>query len=189
MKIQCILKREGGTIAEIGGMEYHFEPLADGAHVADVENTEHRDRFLAIAEAYRLYDGKLAPKGKPRQVGALTPAPVATPSKAPDYVLDGSSLLPPQFEIGGVTYTQLDIAKRAAGEMSSDEWNELGEDERTAKMEIVLDDLAEAAEDDDRDAGDDDTERAELVAQYEAKFGKKPHGRATIETIKAKLAE
>lgn len=55
MKIECKLQRAGGTIVDIGGTEYHFKPGADGAHVADIENDEHIDRFLAIAEAYRLY--------------------------------------------------------------------------------------------------------------------------------------
>lgn len=54
MKIECILKRNGGTIAEIEGVEYHFAEQADGAHVADVESTEHVERFLAIPEAYRI---------------------------------------------------------------------------------------------------------------------------------------
>ncbi len=33
MQIECILKRQDGTKAEIGGTEYHFEPLDDGAQV------------------------------------------------------------------------------------------------------------------------------------------------------------
>ena len=49
MKIECILKREGGSVVDLGGVEYHFEPLADGAHVADVENEAHIDRFLSIS--------------------------------------------------------------------------------------------------------------------------------------------
>ena len=55
MKIESIIKRANGTRAEIGGTEYHFAPLADGAHVAEVEEAEHIERFLAIPEGYRIY--------------------------------------------------------------------------------------------------------------------------------------
>lgn len=103
MQIECILKREGGTVAEIGGIDYHFEPLADGAHVAEVENDDHVDRFLSISEGYRLY-----------RPGKNKPA--------------------------------------------------------------------------DETAPEDDAERAALAEQYEAKFGKKPHYKKSIDAIKAELA-
>lgn len=68
MKLECILKRNGGTIAEIGGVDYHFSEQADGAHVADVEETAHIERFLAIPEAYRIYR---EPKAEQAQGGDL----------------------------------------------------------------------------------------------------------------------
>ena len=55
MKIECILKRPGGTKAEIGGIEYHFVPQDDGAHVADVADKAHIQRFLSIPEGYAIY--------------------------------------------------------------------------------------------------------------------------------------
>lgn len=55
MKIECILQRENGTVAEVGGVDYHFAPQADGAHVAEVTETAHIERFLAIPEGYRIY--------------------------------------------------------------------------------------------------------------------------------------
>ena len=54
MNIECKLKRQGGTKVELGGKEYHFEPRADGRHVAFVEDEAHRDRLLSISEAYRV---------------------------------------------------------------------------------------------------------------------------------------
>lgn len=148
MKIECVLRREGGTKADIDGTEYHFEPLADGSHVAEIENDEHADRFLAIPEAYKVYRGKDTPKGEPKAVSvkaaALAPAE-SEPTKLP---LAGSEQHPPQFDIAGTVYTQKDIVLKAfeASGLSSDEWNELGEDERAAKLDIVLDELAEAAD-------------------------------------------
>lgn len=56
MKIECILKREGGTKAEIGGVEYHFKPDGNGAHVADVKDKAHIARFLSMPEGYAVYD-------------------------------------------------------------------------------------------------------------------------------------
>lgn len=148
MKIECILRREGGTRAEIGGTEYHFEPLADGAHVAEIANDEHADRFLAIPEAYKVYRGKDKPTGEPRAVTAPAPTEPKPEPEASTLPLSGSEEHPPQFEIGGNVYTQREIVEKAfaASGLTSDQWNELGDDERAAKIDIVLDGLADAAE-------------------------------------------
>ena len=184
MKIQSILIRHGGTRADLDGIEYHFEPLADGAHVADVAREDHIDRFLGIPEAYKVYHGELSPTGKPTPVGAAV-AQTAEPKKAREgSFLMGSDQHASQYEIGGQTYALGDVVRLAfaASGLSEDEWNELDEDDRAAKIDIALDDLADKAE-----AKTD--ERAALVEQYVAKFGKKPHHAASIDTIKAKLAE
>lgn len=180
MDIECILRRDGGTRAEIGGKHYHFAPLEDGAHVAAVENPDHVDRFLSISEAYRVYRGALKTASGPSDGLPEVKSPVAQVSA----LLAGSQELPPQFEIGGQTYTQAQIADRAcaAAGLTSDEWNELGDDERAAKMEIVLDDMADEAE-----KPDESDERAKLVEAYKAKFGKAPHHKKSVEAIKAEL--
>ena len=179
MKIECILKRDGGTRTDIGGVAYHFAPLADGAHVAEVAQTDHIDRFLSIPEGYRVYHGQAEPKAPPEPITRPATVQQAEQPK-PSAMLSGSEQHPPEFTIAGKVYTQLDVVQMAfaASGLTSDEWNDLGDDERAAKIDIALDDLSETADD-----------RAELVAQYEAKFGKKPHGKASIDTIKAKLAE
>lgn len=59
--IECKLIREGGTFASIGTTEYHFAPQDDGAHVANVEDDEHVDRFLSISDGYRMYRGASKP--------------------------------------------------------------------------------------------------------------------------------
>jgi hypothetical protein len=148
MKIECILKRDGGTKTDIGGVLYHFEPLADGAHVAEITEEAHIDRFLAIPEGYKVYHGKEAPEGQPVQIGEQTAASVPVSDTKNTAPLAGSDELPPQFEIGGKVITQLDAVQKAfeASGLSSDEWNELDAEDRTAKIEIALDELAEAAE-------------------------------------------
>lgn len=57
MKIECLVKREGGSKVEVFGGNYHFLPQEDGSHVADVEDTAHQDRLLSISEGYRIYRG------------------------------------------------------------------------------------------------------------------------------------
>ena len=101
MKIECKLKREGGSKIELDGKEYHFAPDTFGAHVAEVEDDEHIARFLAIPEGYRIHKEQPA-------------APKA----------------------------------------------------------------------DDKGDADD---RADLAAEYEAKFGKKPHHKMNAESIRAAL--
>lgn len=59
--IECKLIREGGSFPEIDGIIYHFEPYTDGAHVCQVEDSGHADRFLEIREGYGLYRGKGRP--------------------------------------------------------------------------------------------------------------------------------
>lgn len=56
-QVECKLIRDGGTFAEVGGVEYHFAPNQDGAHVCEIANEDHADVFLSIREAYRLYRG------------------------------------------------------------------------------------------------------------------------------------
>lgn len=78
MKIECILKRKGGTTIGIGDSIYTFAPeQADGPHVAEVANPEHAQRLLGIPEAYRIYGE--APLAAPAHAPA--PAPVAAPEQ------------------------------------------------------------------------------------------------------------
>jgi hypothetical protein len=56
--IECKQHRPGGTKIELDKTEYHFQPLADGAHVAAVADDAHVARLLSIPEAYKLYRGK-----------------------------------------------------------------------------------------------------------------------------------
>lgn len=184
MNIECILRRPQGTSVVLGAIQYLFSPLEDGAHVANVEETDHIDRFLAIPEAYKVYHGKCQPTQGPVAAAGL-------PVKAADEEIDisrvplyGSEQHPSQFEIGTSVYTQREIVEKAfaASGLTPDEWNDLGDDERAAKMDIVLDDIADAAE---QSTGQD--ERAALVEAYKAKFGKAPHHKKSAEAIKAEL--
>lgn len=167
MKIECILKREGGSVVDLGGIEYHFEPVEDGAHVADVADESHIDRFLSISEGYKVYHGKGTPKGEPKQIGESTPVPATATETKSAGPLAGSEELPPQFDIGGKTITQLEAVQAAfaASGMTSDEWNELDDSERAAKIEIALDELADAADEAEVETEEVKTEAAKPAAK------------------------
>jgi hypothetical protein len=180
MDIECKIKREGGTHVDMGSAQYHFTPNDDGAHVAEVLDEAHQDRFLSIPEAYRLY------RGTPAAAPVSAPAVVKAAEPAPEVLL-GSDNHPASFEIHGKTYALGEIvaaAHKASG-LDVAEWNELDAESRAGLIDDELDKLDEAG----AELVDEDALRAELVAQFEAKFGKKPHHNAGIETIRAKLAE
>lgn len=92
MRIECKLIREGGTTADIDGVEYHFAPQADGAHVADVENEDHVDRFLGIGEAYKLYRGKADTEEAGDDIDALKAAYTEKFGKAPHHKLSAAKI-------------------------------------------------------------------------------------------------
>jgi hypothetical protein len=60
--IRCKLERDGGTRASIGDTTYHFRPQpnlgAATAHVCEVAEKAHVNRFLAITEGYELFLGE-----------------------------------------------------------------------------------------------------------------------------------
>ncbi|MBX9596231.1 MAG: hypothetical protein K2X46_17835 [Roseomonas sp.] len=75
MKIECILLRDGGTHAEVGGVRYHFRPSPEhgGAHVAEVDDSDHAARFLSIREGYRalaLADAPVPAHAEPTTIDA-----------------------------------------------------------------------------------------------------------------------
>lgn len=194
--IESKLIRKGGSRVDIGGTEYHFQPYTDGAHVCEVANEAHADRFLSITEGYRLYRGK----GTPADGNAANPAgavpdanvgadahaphPMAAPAASPEILLGGD--FPASFDIHGATYSLGDIVARAHTEsgLSVADWNNLPEDERDGKIEAELDRIDAAGQDTAAEAG----ERDVLVAQYTSLYGEAPHGRTGIKKLRELIA-
>ena len=195
MRIQCVLLREGGSRVDLGGLEYHFEPLPDGAHVAKVEREDHIDRFLSIPEGYKLYHGKHEPKGEPLEIGEIKPPAPKAPDRREGTRLEGSSQHAPYYDIGGQQVALIDVVRKAfeASGLSEDDWNELDEDDRAARIDIALDAMAEAADGQADNQGNETAPveeaaaREALVEAYKAKFGKAPHHKKSLESIKAEL--
>lgn len=191
MKIECTIKRAGGTKDTIDGTEYHFAPLVDGCHVADVLHKGHAGRFLSIAEAYQLYDGS-APVAAP--VIAKDPEPAVAPVQEPAtglQILLGSNDHPATFDIAGKAYQLGDIVRLAfeASGMTTDEWNAQDDDTRASQIDEQLDALeGDGGETKPEQKLQDAADRAELVEQYTAKFGKAPKASMKNDTLRTKLA-
>ena len=73
MQIESIIRRKNGTRVTLDSTEYHFTPNAEGAHVADVENDAHIQRFLSVSEGFKIYRTAKVDK-QPESVLAGTPA-------------------------------------------------------------------------------------------------------------------
>jgi hypothetical protein len=52
MLIKSLIKRDGGSVVNIGSIDYHFLPDTDGDHVCEVAEEDNAALFLAIAEGY-----------------------------------------------------------------------------------------------------------------------------------------
>jgi hypothetical protein len=95
MLIEHTTKRHNGSVHTIAGVKYHFAPNDAGAHVAEVQDPAHIQRFLSIP-SFAVYSDEPQPKAPaadaPRQempLEADAPAAVGTPlEEAPDEVLD-----------------------------------------------------------------------------------------------------
>lgn len=194
MQIEHLIKREGGSVHEIGGTEYHFAPLDDGAHVAEVTNPDHQDRFLSISEGFRIY--------RPGRKDTAAPAPAHETHKPVSTALLGSDVHPSTFDIGGQAIALGDVVRAAFARsgVDVDSWNAFTAEQRHGLIDAELDALAAAAEADDAPLDGSEPvpaqaaapaaledERAALAAAYEAKFGKKPHHKLSLDKLRAEV--
>lgn len=153
--------------------------------------------FPAIAAAYK-------------KAGVEVDAQSSSAPSAP--ILNGSSHHESSYEIGGSTVQLGDLVEAAFNEsgMAPDEWNDLAEADRDTLIQTALEEAqnqAGADQSGDSDQGDaggaedqqpeshadgtssESHERDELVAEHEARFGKKPHPSMKTENIRKKLDE
>lgn len=181
MKIECLVKREGGSTVELFGKTYAFKPQPDGAHVAEIEDADAQDRFLSIAEGYRVY--------RPGRAAAPAPEKPKAPKVATALLL-GSDNHPDPISINGTDHRLGDIvaAAHAASGMTADDWNALPADEREALIDEQCDLIADGAIAPATTA-EPVADRESLAAQYKAKFGKAPHGKWSAEKIAEELAK
>jgi len=165
MQIEHMIKREGGSVHEIGGTEYHFAPLDDGAHVAEVTNPDHQDRFLSISEGFRIY--------RPGRKDAAMPAPAAN---KPATALLGSDVHPSTFDIGGQAIALGDVVRAAFARsgVDVDGWNAFTAEQRHGLIDAELDALAAAAEAQEKADASPQAEPAEPDPADEAPRAEQP---------------
>lgn len=182
--IESKLRRVGGSVIPLGGTDYHFLPYTDGAHVCDVANEEHADRFLSITEGFKLYRGEGKPVDPAAPVAVASAAPAPQPASAPEILLGGD--FPASFDIHGKTYALGDVVARAheASGLTVEAWNALPEDERDGKIEAELDRIDAAGE----QAASTENERAALVEQYTKLYGEAPHARTGVKKLRELIA-
>ena len=163
MKIQLLLKRDGGSKIELGGKEYHFVPNDDGAHVAEVTDPAAIGRFLSISEHYKIYgetdmsaadvqsliqQSKLDWEGAAQEdAGDDEPEePDSDPENDDDDDdggspgLVGSAVLDMVIDFKGAEILQEDLVNAAfkKSALTAEDWNDLDDDEREALIEAEL---------------------------------------------------
>jgi hypothetical protein len=185
-RIESKLRRVGGSIIPLDGIDYHFKPYTDGAHVCEVTNEDHADRFLSITEGFKLYRGEGTPADG--STAAPAPAPIEQPvivtAAAPEILLGGD--FPASFDIHGKTYALGDVVAAAheSSGLTVEAWNALPEDERDGKIEAELDRIDAAGE----QAASTEDERTALVDQYTKLYGEAPHARTGVKKLRELIA-
>lgn len=95
MLIECILKRDGGSKVDLGGITYHFAPDSEGRHVAMVADPDHIGRLLSITEGYRIpraSTSATAQAAVTAPIGAVGAVAPATVTAAQEPVVDAVDL-------------------------------------------------------------------------------------------------
>ena len=70
MLIESKIIRPGGSHVSIDKAEYHFAPDKDGKHVCEVADKRHIQRFLSIAEGFKIVGADDEPEVEVRTVTA-----------------------------------------------------------------------------------------------------------------------
>lgn len=134
MKVECKIKRNGGTDVELPPDTIKFRPIdatrVDSPHVADVDEEHAARLFAADAKVYTPFNAsaKREPLAAPR-----------TPAEVPLY---GSNYLPAVIEIAaGKTATLGDLVREAfkASGLFPDQWNALTEQDRDGRLHALID--------------------------------------------------
>ncbi len=73
MKIECKIRRQGGSLITLDGERYHFAPDDLGRHVAEVTQQAHIDRFLEIPGYREVADDGEAPATATTEAETLAP--------------------------------------------------------------------------------------------------------------------
>lgn len=216
MKIECLIKRKGGSVIEMEApaRTYHFAPENgnhEDPHVADVLEQSHVRCLLRIREAYRVLSGEELPEEAQQQIKH-------------EQELVGSNIHSASYPIkGGETIALADLITMAFEDscLDYDQWNEATDEERYAYIDATLLELQVGVEDEQsietakqapaeqvkpetvkqepvvqpkpeekaEPTALTDLPRKELAVLYQKRFGRQPSTRMTIDDIANALSE
>lgn len=150
MKIESILKRDPATEVILGDTTYRFAPDSTGAHVCEVDDTDHAAHLLSIKEGFKLPGDKAIPKALQKKVEQ--DLQLNQPSLVPSgdgLVPVGSTVHPATVDLGNSVLTSIDdVVARALQDsgMTTLEWNELAPEARHDIIDGALEKMADEAE-------------------------------------------
>lgn len=165
MKVESLIRREGGSLVTVGGVDYRFEPDESGRHVAVVTNPEHLGKLLAIREGYRLV-ADAEPDTMPNE------AVTAAIAKATSVLGSEGSSSEEEPESDGAA------ANAEPTPEPEPEQEDSGQDEPEQEAEAAPAPEPESDGELDRDA---------LAKQFHKKFGRPPHYKWDAKRIAAEL--
>lgn len=197
MKLECKIKRVGGTDVHLPpfgpGDFVQFRPLdatrADSPHVAEVSAEQAQFLIALDPKVYTLFDAK-APR-----VTLQPPSPPPPPTYTAGAQLEAARSLPPVIDLGnGYTVPLGEIVQDAfkAAQMTPDQWNSLGENEREARINAQIEATRQRlaggqdADTDGRPEGDANGDGALSVRELKALIAE---DRVTDEQLRELLAE
>lgn len=157
--IECTIKRP--RVVTLGDTAYQFQPDEQGRYVADVEDEEHADRLLEI-RCYRL--------------AATTAKQVKAQKQETKKVEQTTNPVATAPEAGAIDTTN------AANSGNPLTGQGLG-------GTIQPNDDGEGGDGEGDGDNTESLDREKLAAEYEAKFGKKPHHSQSAERIKQLLEQ
>lgn len=136
MIIQCILKREGGTLVQMEQHTYHFKPTPrDPRHLAEVLIQAHAERFLSISEGYRMADGTSPAQAEEELVNLEGKLTLSTAHASQFELKDGSMIS--LFELTEHAFRE--------SAMTLQEWNNQDDEDLYEALDNALAELNEEA--------------------------------------------
>lgn len=120
--IESLIRDEGGSRITIDGTPYHFAPMRDGRHLAEVTEQTHIATLLSHPEGWRLAD---PPEAQPRSVTeALQSASEQDKTAGASVSVDAGQTVPE-----GQDDAEQDQAPNPLADMSDDDIDALSNDE------------------------------------------------------------
>lgn len=173
MKIESIIRREGGSKVTLDGVTYLFKPDESGRHVANIENIEHLGVLLEIREGYRVVEDDQADN-------------VPDLSKASEPLSQSATLAPvdnPPADVEGDALEQ----SEGSGSDATDEDADTQDDEQSEGEQSEGEQSDSEQADEEGKTDNQELDREALAVEFNEKFGRRPHNRWSAERIQQEL--